>query len=237
MFCCVKITFQLVTGNMYCSFLGLYCTLPLLNLRQPLLYLKSIIFDFLTLCLKLSSFSFLWRVLKGWYEYVGTQEKTCCCCKLQQSCLGLEFVLFTYSLQWTAWSRQQDLCLCRSKSMCGRGPKTSTSFFWILSSPLLIPASLIRGKLRWRKPCMSVLHSLLFLLCVCLSPPLCVLCRPSELCVHFGPSVTTSQASWPLLFLTSTWNILPNHGSLVWPFIYPSRGLLPLRSWSFRAKS
>lgn len=100
---------------------------------------------------------------------------------------GREFVLFACSLQWTAWSPQQDLCLWRSKDTCGRGPEASTSFFWILSSPRHISESLIRRKLKWRKPSVSVLHSLLLPLCACLSPPLRVLRRPSELCVHFGP--------------------------------------------------
>lgn len=33
------------------------------------------------------------------------------------------------------------------------------------------------------------------------APPLCVLCRPSELCVHFDLSATTSQAFGLYLFL------------------------------------
>ena len=100
------------------------------------------------------------------------------------------------------------------RAYSGRGAKTSTSFFLILSSPPPIPASLIGGKLRWRKPSVSVLHSLLFLLCACFTPPLCVLCQPSELCVHSDPSAATSQAVWLLLFssfffffFTSIWNL------------------------------
>lgn len=110
--------------------------------------------------------------------------------------------------------------------MYGRGAKTSTSFFLILSSPPPIPASLIGEKVRWRKPSMSLLHSLLFLLCACFTPPPCVLCRPSELCVHFDPSVTTSQAFWPFLFffyiyMEPVLHLLPNHEAVVWPFIRP----------------
>lgn len=92
------------------------------------------------------------------------------------------------------------ISVCADQRACVEGgAKTSTLFLLILSSPP-IPASLIAGKLRWRKPSLSVLHSLSFLLCACFTPPLCALCRPSELCVHFDPSVTTSQAFWPLLF-------------------------------------
>lgn len=111
------------------------------------------------------------------------------------------------------------------RAYSGRGAKTSTSFFLILSSPPPIPASLIGGKLRWRKPSVSVLHSLLFLLCACFTPPLCVLCQPSELCVHSDPSAATSQAVWLLLFSSSFFffyiymepvpHLLPNGGGAV----------------------
>lgn len=113
--------------------------------------------------------------------------------------------------------------------MCGRGAETSTFFLLILSSPPPIPAHLIGEKLRWRKSSMSVLHSLLFLLYVCFTPPLCALCRPSELCVHSNPSVTTSQASIWTLSLTSR----PTMKQLFDPLFIHTEVLLPPRSWSF----
>lgn len=91
---------------------------------------------------------------------------------------------------------------CADQRACvAGGQKLPPPFFLILSWSPPIPPPLIGEKLRWRKPSMSLLHSLLFLLCACFTPPFCVLCRPSELCVHFDPPVTTSQEFWPLLFL------------------------------------
>ena len=117
------------------------------------------------------------------------------------------------------------------------------NFHLIRFNPILTshPASLIAGKLRQRKPFLSVLHSLLFLLCACFTPPLCALCQPSELCVHFDPSVTTSQAFWPLLFfniyMEPVPHLLPNHEAVVWSFIHPLSVLFPPRSWSFTTLS
>ena len=105
------------------------------------------------------------------------------------------------------------------------GARTSTLFLLILLSLPSMPVSLIAGNLRWRKPPLSVLHSLLFLLCVRFTPPLCALCRPSELSLHFDPSVTTSQAFCPLLFYMEP---VPHFLPVAWPFIHPL--MLPVSS-------
>lgn len=132
-------------------------------------YLKSIMFNF-WLCLRLPLVNLVWQVLKGWYEYVGPLGEyvvvlNCCRAAWAWS------LLYPHIVSNGQHDLNNSISVCPDRRACVAN--TSTSFFLILSSPLPIQASLIGGKLRWRKPSMSVLHSLLFLLCACFTPPLC----------------------------------------------------------------
>ena len=81
---------------------------------------------------------------------------------------------------------------------------------------------------------MSFVHSLLCLLCACFTPPLCALCRPSELCVHLDPSVTTSQL---FSFFTSIWNLsLTSCPTMRWQFDPLSSQVMEFYNSEQRAK-